>query len=51
MKIINFYGGAGIYKTTIVQKQIEIKLMPPVVKSAGGFLLFIYGIIVLYIKV
>ena len=46
MKIINFYGGAGIYKTTIVQKQIEIKLMPPVVKSAGGFLLFIYGIIV-----
>lgn len=30
MKIINFYGGAGIYKTTIVQKQIEIKLMPPV---------------------
>lgn len=50
MKIINFYGGAGIYKTTIVQKQIEIKLKPPVVKSAGGFLLSVYGIIVLYIK-
>ena len=34
----------------VKERAIDAYKKPPVVKSAGGFLLFIYGIIVLYTK-